>query len=104
MIRFNFKRLAIVILSSLIFFKPLYSAETNELLKVRGSYISNDEFIFRIFDRWGNLVFETYDPTEGWDGTYKEKACDPGVFVYYFEALCIDNQKYFEKGNITLIK
>lgn len=77
---------------------------SNELLKVRGSYISNDEFIFRIFDRWGNLVFETYDPTEGWDGTYKEKACDPGVFVYYFEALCIDNQKYFEKGNITLIK
>jgi len=77
---------------------------SNELLKVRGSYISNDEFIFRIFDRWGNLVFETFDPTVGWDGFYKEKACDPGVFVYYFEALCIDNEKYFEKGNITIIK
>ncbi len=38
MIRFNFKRLAIVILSSLIFFKPLYSAETNELLKVNWSF------------------------------------------------------------------
>ena len=38
MIRFNFKRLAVVILSSLIFFKPLYSAETNELLKVNWSF------------------------------------------------------------------
>ena len=77
---------------------------TNDLLIVRGSYITDKEFVFRIFDRWGNLVFESFDPTVGWDGTYKGKPCDPGVFVYYFEALCIDNEKYFEKGNITLIK
>ena len=70
---------------------------SNDLLKVRGMYISNAEFVFRIFDRWGNLVFETYDPLAGWDGTYKDKPCDPAVFVYYFEALCIDNEKYFEK-------
>ena len=76
----------------------------NDLLLVRGNYILDEEFVFRIFDRWGNLVFESFDPSTGWDGNYKGKACDPGVFVYYFEALCIDNEKYFEKGNITLIK
>ena len=74
------------------------------MLLVRGNYILDEEFVFRIFDRWGNLVFESFDPSTGWDGNYKGKACDPGVFVYYFEALCIDNEKYFEKGNITLLK
>ena len=44
------------------------------------------------------------DPESGWDGTYQGKPCDPGVYVYYFEALCIDNETYFQKGNITIIK
>ena len=77
---------------------------TNDLLRVRGSFITEQEFVFRIFDRWGNLLFESFDPIEGWDGKHKGKACNPGVYVYYFEAICIDNEKYFEKGNITIIK
>ena len=77
---------------------------TNDLLRVRGSFITEQEFVFRIFDRWGNLLFESFDPLEGWDGKHKGKACNPGVYVYYFEAICIDNEKYFEKGNITIIK
>jgi len=80
------------------------SDNANDLLKVRGNNIVNEEFVFRIFDRWGNLLFETYNFNTGWDGTYNGKQCDPGVYVYYFEALCIDNETYFEKGNITLIK
>ena len=72
--------------------------------KVRGNNIVEEEFVFRIFDRWGNLLFETYDFNKGWDGTHNGKPCDPGVYVYYFEALCLDNETYFKKGNVTLIK
>jgi gliding motility-associated-like protein len=74
----------------------------NDHLYVRGNNLR--EVIFRIYDRWGELVFETYDQSIGWDGTFKGKPCDPAVFVYYVEVLCVDNEKYFEKGNITLIR
>lgn len=77
---------------------------SNDLLKVRGNYISKENFVFRVFNRIGNLVFETTDPTQGWDGNFKDKPCDPGVFVYYLSLDCLDGQTYFKKGNITLLK
>lgn len=74
----------------------------NDEILVRGNNI--DEFVLRIYDRWGELVFETSDQSTGWDGTFKGKACDPAVYDYYFEATCIDQEKFFKKGNITLIR
>ena len=80
------------------------SDNNNDLLKVRGNNITSEDFVFRIFDRWGNMMFETFDKDEGWDGFYKDKLCNPAVYVYYFEVKCIGNETYFEKGNITLIR
>lgn len=77
---------------------------SNDQLKVRGNYISKENFVFRVFNRIGNLVFETTDPTQGWDGNFKDDPCDPGVFVYYISLDCLDGQTYFKKGNITLLK
>lgn len=39
-------------------------------------------FRMEIFDRWGNLLFTSDDPARGWDGTFRGKACEPGVYVY----------------------
>lgn len=41
-----------------------------------------DEFEMKIFDRWGEKVFETTDYTEGWDGTFRGKNMAPGVYLY----------------------
>ena len=78
--------------------------QNNDVFRVRGNYISESNFIIRIFDRLGNLVFESDDQSVGWDGFYKDRACDPGVFVYYLELDCLDGQRYFKKGNVTLLK
>ncbi len=75
---------------------------SNDVVMVRGNNIK--ELIFRIYDRWGELVFETNDQSIGWDGTYKGKPGDPAVYVYYLDIICIDEEEYFEKGNITLIR
>jgi gliding motility-associated-like protein len=74
----------------------------NDFLYVRGNNI--DQLLFRIYDRWGELVFESIDQTIGWDGTFKGKDCDPAVFDYYVEITCIDQETFFKKGNITLIR
>ncbi len=58
----------------------------------------------RIYNRWGELVFETNSLTTGWDGTYKGKALDAGVFVYYLEAVCTTGFPFTRKGNVTLLR
>lgn len=74
----------------------------NDKLYVRGNNI--DQLIFRVYNRWGELVFETYDQNIGWEGNYKGMECDPAVYDYYLEVSCVAEEKYFKKGNITLIR
>lgn len=74
----------------------------NDKLYVRGEMI--EELNFSVYNRWGELVFNTTQLNQGWDGVYKGEKVDPAVFVYHLKATCL-NKKVFEKqGNITLIK
>ena len=62
-------------------------------------------FYFAVYDRWGEMVFETKDPSQGWDGNFKGKPSDPGVFGYYVKAKCGEqSEEIFKKGNVTLIR
>jgi len=74
----------------------------NDKVFVRGLNLT--EIDFKIFDRWGELVFETTDQTIGWDGTFKGKLLDPDVYVYHLRAVCFDGQENLIKGNITLMR
>ncbi len=74
----------------------------NDQLFVRSKMVS--ELTFLIYDRWGEKVFETNDMRNGWDGTFKGKPCDPGVFVYYLDVTCHNQSTYFKKGNVTVIR
>ncbi len=62
------------------------------------------DFSILIFDRWGEKVYETDDVKAGWDGTYKGKALEPAVFVYYINAKLLTGEKVSKKGNISLIR
>ncbi|MCB0814863.1 MAG: gliding motility-associated C-terminal domain-containing protein, partial [Flavobacteriales bacterium] len=75
---------------------------SNDLLFVRGRFIT--ELDFQVFDRWGEKVFETSDQNVGWDGTFRGKPVDPAVFVYHLTVRCEDGQRYFKKGNVTVIR
>lgn len=74
----------------------------NDVLFVRGRNITDLEFL--VFDRWGEKVFETIDINRGWDGTFEGKPVDPAVFVYHLTAFCVDGQRYFTKGNVTVVR
>ncbi|MFN8283382.1 MAG: PKD domain-containing protein [Chitinophagales bacterium] len=75
----------------------------NDILLVLGPGVQSVKE-FRIFNRWGELVFETRDMSIGWDGTYKGEKLTPAVFVYYVDVQCIDGRRTMKKGNITLIR
>jgi len=74
----------------------------NDVLYVRGIWI--EKMIFRIFDRWGEMVFESEDVAKGWDGTFRGKALDPDVYDFYLDVTCIGGLKSITKGNVTLMR
>jgi len=60
---------------------------------------------FRIYDRWGKLMFETDNPGLGWPGTNEDGVkLNTGVYVYVCEAVCWYKKTIVKTGNITLIK
>jgi gliding motility-associated-like protein len=74
----------------------------NDILYVQGQGIA--EFNFALYDRWGELMFETSDQTIGWDGMFEGKRLNEAVFFYYVNALTIDDKTIKKKGNITLLR
>jgi gliding motility-associated-like protein len=60
---------------------------------------------FRIFDRWGNEVFQTTDPSTGWDGNLSNgQAVPAGVYVWVVDAYCPNGQRFKKSGNVTLLR
>jgi gliding motility-associated-like protein len=74
----------------------------NDVLYVRGLYI--EKVIFRVFDRWGEMVFESTDVSQGWDGTFRNKLLQPDVYDYYLDVTCVGGLKSIVKGNVTLMR
>ena len=67
-------------------------------------------FDLKIFDRWGELIFQTSDPNAlGWNGSFRGKKMGPGVFVWLaefeIEELTGGPRRHFvKKGDLTLAK
>ncbi|UKN01468.1 gliding motility-associated C-terminal domain-containing protein [Paracrocinitomix mangrovi] len=61
---------------------------------------------FRIYDRWGELVFESFDQEICWDGTHMRngKMMSTAVFVYVLDATLVTGEQINKKGNISLIR
>jgi len=59
---------------------------------------------FRVFDRWGQLVFETNDVTKRWDGTLNGKPAPMGVYVWEADGFCLEGRRFKRSGNVTLIR
>ncbi|MDE7179631.1 MAG: gliding motility-associated C-terminal domain-containing protein [Muribaculaceae bacterium] len=74
----------------------------NDVWKV--GYRSLLSFRCTIFDRYGNEIFRFSDPEQGWDGKYKGKLVNPGVYFYVIEAKGADGKTYKKGGDINIIR
>lgn len=74
----------------------------NDQLCFRNQWVR--EFEIRIFSRWGEMVYQSSDYNQCWDGTYNGKMCQPGVYTYYCKIVCEAEQEATFKGDITLIR
>jgi gliding motility-associated-like protein len=62
------------------------------------------EYHFYIMNRWGVKVFETFDPTEKWDGTYNNSEAQQGVYIYFLRYSAQGAIPKEERGDFTLIR
>lgn len=77
----------------------------NDYFEFFGSKKAVNFLEVKIFDRWGDKVFESNDLDFKWDGTYKRQLLPPAVFVYTLRVAYIDGypEKMF-KGSVTLLR
>ena len=61
-------------------------------------------YYFRVFNRWGQLMFETNKLGEGWDGIYKGKPQVQDVYTWTVEAIGMDRVEYKQSGNSILLR
>jgi gliding motility-associated-like protein len=59
---------------------------------------------FRIYNRWGQLVFSTSQMGQGWDGTIGGSLQSTGNFVYMAQGIDYTGKVIFMKGNVVLIR
>jgi gliding motility-associated-like protein len=93
----------------LIYIPNTFTPDGNEYnhvwLPVFTSGFDPADFHLTIYNRWGELVFESYNSTSSWDGTYNSTMCQDGIYTWIIKYGDKNTDKETViKGNITLIR
>lgn len=67
---------------------------------VRGA----EKYLFSIYSRWGELLYETNDQFQGWDGYYKGKICTQDVYIWKVAATFGDGKTFNKTGDLLLLR
>lgn len=76
---------------------------TNKVFKPVATGFGGSNYLFQIFNRWGQLIFESTDPELGWDGKYKGKQSPQGTYIYRFVYQNVYSITKQQQGTVTLI-
>ncbi len=89
-------------------FSPTDNDGTNDIFRIYAdTKIVPNVKAFLVFDRWGEKLYEDYDfdpgdSSPGWDGKFRNKLLNPGVYVYFAEIEFYDGVVEIFKGDVTL--
>ena len=84
--------------------------EVNDRLVVYANEVQVEQvLLFRVFDRWGGLMFEqkNFSPNDdqfGWDGSFRGHPMDTGVYVFFAELQLSNGSKKVVRGSVALVK
>lgn len=74
----------------------------NDVLFVKGYAL--DAMHFVVYNRYGEVVFETTEQSIGWDGTYRNRDENPGLFTWVLHYEFLNGKSGVQKGNTTLVR
>ncbi|MES2286585.1 MAG: gliding motility-associated C-terminal domain-containing protein [Bacteroidota bacterium] len=97
----------------------IFVTQGGEVLYIPNSFTPNDNklndlfyaygtslriFDLQIYDRWGELIFRTNDIKQGWDGKYKGKMVEGGVYVYTVSCEWLSGVEAYRNGIVTVLR
>ena len=99
-------------LDGMIYMPNSFSPNDDGINDCYQGYVAPDldieSFTLKIFDRWGNMMFETTDPNACWNGMHRDKQMQPAVFAWFMELRIFNCDgkmlDVFEEGDIHLIR
>jgi gliding motility-associated-like protein len=65
--------------------------------------LSAKEYHIYIYNRWGELLFESNDPKMAWDGNYKNETCPQDVYTYWIDLVDVFGKRKTYRGTFTLL-
>ncbi|MEE9438428.1 MAG: gliding motility-associated C-terminal domain-containing protein [Saprospiraceae bacterium] len=81
---------------------------TNDFFNIFGGPAVDYVESLKVFDRWGNMVYngspDINDPTQGWDGFYKNRHVENGVYGWLAQVRFIDNETIAFSGDVTVMR
>jgi len=90
---------------------PASANADNKTVKVYGTAVLEDDFTFRIYNKWGEMIYETTSfndaNTNGWNGVYKTSngtEQNLSVYTYSLHGKYFDGQEFDKTGSITLLR
>lgn len=76
----------------------------NDVFIPNGSALYARDFEMSVWNRWGQQVYRSVEPTEGWNGMYNGELAQTGVYAYLITYKNIYNESKIVKGNLTLLR
>ncbi|MHC1708343.1 MAG: gliding motility-associated C-terminal domain-containing protein [Bacteroidales bacterium] len=76
----------------------------NSIFKPISIYADKTDYKFMIYSRWGELLFSTSNPDEGWDGRFEGDYVPLGVYIYYVKFNTSEGKKFEKRSTVTVIK
>jgi len=78
----------------------------NDVFKPVTDILSFNYYTFLVFNRWGEKLFESNDPTGAWNGYFQNKLCETGVYMWTLNVKtnCSKGDKNFQKGIVHLLR
>jgi gliding motility-associated-like protein len=83
-------------------FRPHSPLEENRVF-MPGVIDHVDEYHLMIFNRWGELIFESFDQEIGWDGTYNGQTAKQDVYIWKVKGTYSDGKGFIKTGDVTLM-
>lgn len=74
----------------------------NDVFKPICTFVSPENYLFIVFDRWGEPIFKTTNPSEGWNGKIKGRRCKEGVYYYMLQYNLPDGNQKLKHGRFFL--
>lgn len=86
-------------------FTPSNEPGNNEFIPLFDQLPAIEEYQLKIFNRWGELMFESNNQSKGWDCTFEGELVDDGVYVWQIVYVEVGaEKKEMKRGHMTLLK